>query len=100
VSTVEQKQTKSLSDFRQVFGRLDDAVLIDPSEFGVLIGTDAAGVSRLKLAGALPKPAIQKNRFTRWSVGQAREFLVGLNTQPLSNPHPGRRGRPRKTQGT
>jgi hypothetical protein len=98
VSAVELKQTKSLSDFRQIFGHLDDAVLIDPIEFGELLGTDAGGISRLKLSGALPKPAIEKNRFTRWSVGQVREFLSGLHAQPLSNAHPGRRGRPRKTQ--
>jgi hypothetical protein len=85
---------------RECFAKLDADLLLDPIDVAEILRTTPAGVSRMKLAGELPLPLVQKNRITRWSVGQLREYLASLKATPVSKPHPGRRGRPRtQTEG-
>lgn len=83
--------------FREVFGKLDDQTLITASEFAELLCVTRAAVMKMLMRGQLPDPLIRKNKVTRWSVLQARNFLSGLVTNPVLIPHSGRRctGRPR-----
>jgi hypothetical protein len=88
--------------FREVFAKLDDHTLITGSEFAELLCVSPGAVMKMVLREQLPAPLIRKNKVTRWSVLQARNFLSGLVENPVARPHVGckGKGRPRlETEG-
>ena len=92
-----KKLDSGARSFREVFGKLDDNLLITGAEFSELICVSPSAISKMVIRNQLPTPLIRKNKVTRWSVQQAREYLRGLVTNPIDRPHAGRRGsgRPR-----
>lgn len=87
---------KFVADFRQ----LDDSVLISPAHWAALTSQSRASVYTAKQRACLPAPAIEKNRFVRWTVGQYRSWVNGLvrESQSESKDKP-KAGRPRISVG-
>lgn len=66
-------------NLRNDFGKLDSLVLISPIEVAGVIGAPTVGAVYTALSrGELPEPLIRGNRRIRWTVGQIREHLHGL----------------------
>lgn len=66
-------------NFRHDFGKLDDLILVTPAEFAEVIAAPTVGSVYTQLQrGELPEPLIRKNRQIRWTVGQVRGHLRGL----------------------
>lgn len=63
-------------DVRLNFGKLDDAILLTPTQVGqVISAASTQAVYTALYRGDLPQPFIRRNRQIRWSVGQIREHL-------------------------
>ena len=64
---------------RNDFGKLDAMVLISPLDVASVIGAPTVGAVYTALnRGELPEPLIRGNRRIRWTVGQIREHIHGL----------------------
>ena len=86
-----------MTEFRHQFKNLDDAVLIDTSEYGSLMGITGAAMSQRRHNGELAEPAIQGGKLLRWRAGDVREWLKQLNQDSRPGPLTSskRTGRPR-----
>ena len=63
-------------DVRLNFGKLDDAILLTPTQVGqVISAASTQAVYTALYRGDLPQPFIRRNRQIRWSVGQIRGHL-------------------------
>lgn len=72
--------SKIEKDIRIEFKNFDQAVLLGVDDVKQIIGAkSAASVYAQVYRGDLPEPLIKKNRQLRWSVGQLREHLQGLD---------------------
>lgn len=66
-------------NLRNDFGKLDAMVLISPLDVASVIGAPTVGAVYTALnRGELPEPLIRGNRRIRWTVGQIREHIHGL----------------------
>lgn len=66
-------------NLRNDFGKLDSMVLISPVDVASVIGAPTVGAVYTALnRGELPEPLIRGNRRIRWTVGQIREHIHGL----------------------
>jgi len=66
-------------NLRNDFGKLDPLVLVSPVDVASVIGAPTVGAVYTALnRGELPEPLIRGNRRIRWTVGQIREHLHGL----------------------
>ncbi len=97
-------------NLRNDFGKLDPMVLVSPLDVASVIGAPTVGAVYTALnRGQLPEPLIRGNRRIRWTVGQIREHIHGLEVNFLarqaakretSEDPPIRKGRPRASEAT
>lgn len=70
---------KTETDIRVGFKNFDPAVLLGVEDLRQIIGAkNATSVYAALYRGDLPEPIIRRNRQLRWSVGQLRCHLQGL----------------------
>lgn len=66
-------------NLRNDFGKLDAMVLVSPLDVASVIGAPTVGAVYTALnRGELPEPLIRGNRRIRWTVGQIRDHIHGL----------------------
>lgn len=73
------KNVKVNVDLRSNFSKLDAAVLLSPQDVGCVIAAPTVGAVYTALyRKELPEPVIRANRRIRWTVGQIRDHIRGL----------------------
>lgn len=73
------------TDIRTRLKDMDDLALLDVSELGGILGMPTNNATYVALKrGLLPVPVIRRPRHIRWSVGQVKEYLRGLQASPLT----------------
>ncbi|WP_155625290.1 helix-turn-helix transcriptional regulator [Burkholderia vietnamiensis] len=90
---------KDRRDFRVAFAQMDNAALLNPDEFGELLGKTRNAIYHMlcRAPDALPKPVFRQNRYVRWRAGDIRAWINSLpSAQPREISDKPRRGRRRK----
>ncbi|WP_141715400.1 helix-turn-helix transcriptional regulator [Burkholderia ubonensis] len=88
-----------IKDFRVAFAQMDNAALLNPDEFGELIGKTRNAIYHMlcRAPDTLPMPVFRQNRYVRWRAGDVRAWINSLpGAQPREIADQPRRGRRRK----